>query len=73
MSAAASASQTVEQPIDLIRLSLGERILVKCRGGRQLRGHLHVSGAKWGPGGCVLARRGAPCRSPLNPMCLVAK
>jgi hypothetical protein len=28
---------------DLIRLSLDERIVVKCRGGRELRGKLHVS------------------------------
>jgi len=37
-----SASQTVEEPLDLIRLSLDERIHVKCRGGRELRGKLHV-------------------------------
>ncbi len=37
-----SASQTVEEPLDLIRLSLDERIYVKCRGGRELRGRLHV-------------------------------
>jgi U6 snRNA-associated Sm-like protein LSm3 len=36
-----SASQTVEQPLDLIRLSLGERVLVKCRGGRVLTGVLN--------------------------------
>ncbi len=38
-----SASQTVEEPLDLIRLSLDERIVVKCRGGRQIKGVLHVS------------------------------
>ncbi len=38
------ASTTVERPLDLIRLSLDERILVKCRGDRELRGKLHVSG-----------------------------
>jgi len=37
-----SASQTVEEPLDLIRLSLDERILVKCRAGRELRGKLHA-------------------------------
>jgi len=37
-----SASQTVEEPLDLIRLSLDERIYVKCRGGRELRGRLHA-------------------------------
>ena len=33
---------TVEQPLDLIRLSLDERIYVKCRNGRELRGRLHA-------------------------------
>ena len=37
-----SASDTVEQPLDLIRLSLDERVLVKLRGGRELRGVLHL-------------------------------
>ena len=37
-----SASRTVEEPLDLIRLSLDERIYVKCRGGRELRGKLFV-------------------------------
>jgi hypothetical protein len=41
-SAAASASQTVEEPLDLVRLSLDERIYVKLRGGRELRGQLYV-------------------------------
>ena len=39
-----SASQTVEEPLDLIRLSIDEIILVKCRGGRELQGRLHVCG-----------------------------
>ena len=30
-----------EEPLDLIRLSLDERIYVKCRGERELRGKLH--------------------------------
>lgn len=33
---------TVEVPLDLIRLSIDERIFVKCRGDRELRGKLHV-------------------------------
>ena len=37
-----TVSQTVETPIDLIRLSLGERVTVKCRGGRELVGVLHA-------------------------------
>lgn len=32
----------VKEPLDLIRLSLDERIYVKCRGDRELRGKLHV-------------------------------
>ena len=32
----------MEEPLDLIRLSLDERIYVKCRGDRELRGQLHV-------------------------------
>lgn len=33
----------VEEPLDLVRLSLDERIYVKLRGDRELRGILHVS------------------------------
>mmetsp|Transcript_23781 Transcript_23781/g.32443 ORF Transcript_23781/g.32443 Transcript_23781/m.32443 type:complete len:95 (+) Transcript_23781:89-373(+) len=32
----------VEEPLDLIRLSLDQRIYVKMRGERELRGHLHA-------------------------------
>merc|ERR1719476_840002 len=32
----------VEEPLDLIRLSLDERVFVKCRGDRELRGRLHA-------------------------------
>jgi U6 snRNA-associated Sm-like protein LSm3 len=35
-------STTVEEPLDLIRLSLDERIYVKLRGDRELRGTLHA-------------------------------
>lgn len=34
---------TMQEPLDLIRLSLDERIYVKMRGERELRGRLHVS------------------------------
>lgn len=37
------AANTVEEPLDLIRLSLDERIYVKLRNDRELRGKLHVS------------------------------
>ena len=33
---------TVKEPLDLIKLSLDERIYVKLRGDRELRGRLHV-------------------------------
>ena len=32
----------MEEPLDLIRLSIDERVYVKCRGDRELRGVLHV-------------------------------
>lgn len=34
---------SVKEPLDLIRLSLDERIYVKMRNDRELRGRLHVS------------------------------
>ncbi len=33
---------TIEEPLDLVRLSLDERVLVKMRGDRELQGKLHV-------------------------------
>jgi len=33
---------TMEEPLDLIRLSIDERVYVKCRGDRELKGRLHV-------------------------------
>ena len=35
-------SSAVEAPLDLIRLSMDERIFIKCRGGREIRGKLHA-------------------------------
>lgn len=32
---------TISKPIDMVRLSLDEIVLVKCRGNRDLRGRLH--------------------------------
>ena len=37
------ALDAVEEPLDLIHLSLDERIHVKLRGDRELRGRLHVT------------------------------
>jgi len=33
---------TVNAPLDMVRLSLDERVLVKCKGDRELRGRLHA-------------------------------
>ena len=40
--AAESTEMVIKQPLDLVRLALGEVIRVKMRGGRELRGRLHV-------------------------------
>jgi hypothetical protein len=36
------ASSSVQEPFDLIKLSLSERVFVKLRGDRELTGVLHV-------------------------------
>ena len=33
---------SVKEPLDLLRLSLDERVYVKCRNSRELRGKLHA-------------------------------
>ena len=38
-----NANAAVEEPLDLIRLSLDERVYVKMRNERELKGRLHVS------------------------------
>lgn len=40
---ATKGGSNVDEPLDLLRLSLDERIYVKMRGDRELRGKLHVS------------------------------
>jgi len=47
-----AVSTGVKEPLDLVRLSLDERITVKLRGDRELRGKLHVGRR---PLLCVLA------------------
>jgi small nuclear ribonucleoprotein (snRNP)-like protein len=37
-----SSSAGIQEPFDLIRLSLSERVFVKLRGDRELTGVLHV-------------------------------
>ena len=51
------AAKTIERPLDLIRLSLDERVVIKLKGNRELRGKLHVR--------CV-ARTHAPLQAPAN-------
>lgn len=36
-------ASVIEEPLDLVRLSLDERVFVKMRNDRELRGKLHVS------------------------------
>ena len=44
---------TVKEPLDLIRLSLDEKIYVKLRHDREIKGRLHVStGQAETPSGC---------------------
>ena len=33
---------SIETPLDLIRLAIDEKVVVKCRGERELRGRLHA-------------------------------
>jgi hypothetical protein len=42
LAAMAEEDNTVKEPLDLIRLSLDERIYLKLKGDRELRGKLHV-------------------------------
>ena len=37
----------IDEPLDLVRLSIGKSVLVKCRHDRELRGKLHVSYFKY--------------------------
>lgn len=61
---------SVSEPLDLIRLSLDERIYVKLRGERELRGKLHVRFAHSAASACLcicwhgVMRPGCGCLSP---------
>ena len=35
-------STTIDEPLDLVKLSIDERVYVKCKGDRELRGKLHA-------------------------------
>lgn len=54
----AEEDNTVKEPLDLIRLSIDERVYVKLKGERELRGKLHVSAEGAAAGRAV----GAGCR-----------
>ncbi|RMY11926.1 hypothetical protein D0868_02866 [Hortaea werneckii] len=41
-----STSNPVNEPLDLVRLSLSEIVFVKLRGDRELQGRLHIG--RWG-------------------------
>ena len=41
--AGAAPPPSVDEPLDLVRLSLDEEVYVKMRNDRELRGRLHVS------------------------------
>lgn len=43
----------IQEPFDLIRLSLSERVFVKLRGDRELTGVLHVRLHAPGPRACL--------------------
>ena len=45
--AAPPPAVAVKEPLDLVRLSLDERVHVQLRGERELKGRLHVSFVVW--------------------------
>ena len=51
----------VREPLDLIRLSLAERVYVKLRGERELRGKLHVRRSRAARRHAVAPRRRRVC------------
>ena len=55
---AGKGGSNVDEPLDLLRLSLDERIYVKMRGDRELRGKLHVSNDRTSP--LIVTPPGAP-------------
>ena len=56
----AEEDNTVREPLDLIRLSLDEKVYVKLKGERELRGKLHVRALRQ-------AGRGKPAFLPWPP------
>lgn len=64
---------TVREPLDLIRLSLDERIYVKLRGDRELRGKLHVRSPHASPEKATPTPALASLPLPSPPTCLGEK
>lgn len=65
---ATEEDNTVREPLDLIRLSLDEKVYVKLKGDRELRGKLHVSAGTGGRGRCRSRRLAAVAG--LLPLCV---
>lgn len=66
----AEEDSTVREPLDLVRLSLDERVYVKLKGDRELRGKLHVRRRVVRAPALAAAARAlapGPHKSPLNP------
>eukprot|EP00892_Ulva_mutabilis_P003305 jgi/Ulvmu1/1346/UM011_0074.1 len=59
MAAAPAEEAIINEPIDMIRLSLDDRVYVKCRNNRELRGRLHalLQGVKAGNTGTSNRKR----------------
>jgi hypothetical protein len=55
----AGPSATIKLPLDLIRLSLDERVVIRLKGDRELRGKLHVRGPTTPRAGALHCTRGA--------------
>jgi len=62
------ASKTIERPLDMIRLSLDERVVIKLKGSRELRGKLFVRVGFWACGSVAALLRLAMPRPPLSPL-----
>lgn len=50
----------VKEPMDLIKLSLEERVYVKLRGERELRGRLHVGSKPPAPACALTPQKSSP-------------
>lgn len=65
--AMAEEDNTVREPLDLIRLSLDEKVYVKLKGERELRGKLHVRPLRRARRGLHCCLPAAGCPPPAGP------